>query len=47
MAGAVAALGDDADELFGLLEPWGAALRAAGAYLASGADDLARRGSAR
>ena len=46
MAAPMAALGDDADELFSLLEPWGAALRAAGAYLSGGADDLARKGSA-
>ena len=46
MAGAIAALGADADELFSLLEPWGVALRAAGAYLSGGADDLARKASA-
>jgi hypothetical protein len=40
---AVVALGADAEELFAILEPWGAAMRAAGAYLAGGADDLARR----
>ena len=45
MASALRALGDDADELFALLEPWGAALRASGAYLSSGADDLAERGA--
>ncbi len=43
MAAPMAALGDDADELFELLKPWGAALRAAGAYLSSGADDLAKK----
>ena len=35
------ALGDDLDELVALLLPWGAALRAAGAYLPSGPHDLA------
>ena len=39
----VEALGDDADELFGLLEPWGAAIRAAGGYLQGGPHDLAGR----
>lgn len=43
MAAPIAALGDDADELFALLAPWGRTLRAAGAYLASGADDLAKK----
>lgn len=47
MARAMAALGDDADELFDLLRPWGTALRAAGAYLSSGADDLARKATGR
>lgn len=42
MGPAMRSLGDDADELFALLEPWGHALREAGAYLASGADDLAK-----
>lgn len=41
MAGVVAALGDDADELFGILAPWGEAIRGAGGYLTS-AGDLAR-----
>ena len=45
-AGAITALGTEADELFSLLEPWGVALRAAGAYLSGGADDLARKASA-
>jgi hypothetical protein len=45
MAPALRALGDDADELFALLEPWGVALRASGGYLSSGADDLAKRGA--
>ncbi len=43
MAAAIAALGDDAEELFSLLAPWGATVRAGGGYLAGGADDLARR----
>lgn len=38
---AIAALGDDLDELVGLLEPWGAAVRAAGGYPADGPHDLA------
>ena len=46
MKAAVAALGDDAGELFGLLAPWGATVRAGGGYLAGGADDLARRPAA-
>jgi len=40
---ALAAVGDDAAELFGLLAPWGAALRAAGAYLPAGPHDLAAK----
>jgi hypothetical protein len=35
------AIGDDVDELIGILLPWGAALREAGAYLPSGPHDLA------
>jgi hypothetical protein len=38
---AVEALGDDADELFALLAPWGRAIRAAKGYPASGPHDLA------
>jgi hypothetical protein len=38
----VEALGDDLDELVDLLTGWGTAIRAAGGYLASGAQDLAR-----
>ncbi|CAN5862802.1 hypothetical protein BH24ACT3_BH24ACT3_04740 [soil metagenome] len=38
----VEALGDGFDELVGLLRPWGAAVRAAGGYLASGPHDLAQ-----
>lgn len=44
MAAAVAALGDDANELFGLLVPWGQAIRAQRGYLTSGAQDLASEG---
>jgi hypothetical protein len=47
MANAIAALGDDAGELFGLLEPWGAAVRAGYGYLASGPHDLATAASTR
>lgn len=36
------ALADDFDELIGILGPWGAEIRAAGGYLASGPHDLAR-----
>jgi hypothetical protein len=36
------ALGDDLDELLGILEPWGAAIRKGGGYLSAGPDDLAR-----
>ena len=43
MSSAVDELGSDADELFALLEPWGAELRASGAYLSSGPSDLAAR----
>jgi hypothetical protein len=38
---AVAALGDDVSELLAGLEPWGAAIRAAGGYLPTGPHDLA------
>ena len=41
MAAAVTALGDDHDELFALIAPWGAALREHGAYLGGGPGDLA------
>lgn len=37
----VTALGDDLDELVAILRPWGAAIRAAGGYPASGPHDLA------
>jgi hypothetical protein len=39
----VEALGDDFDELIAILQPWGAAIRAAGGYLAAGPNDLAAR----
>jgi hypothetical protein len=42
---AIDALGDDLDELLGILEPWGAAIRATGGYLAAGPHDLAARAS--
>lgn len=45
MAPVMANLGDDAGELVELLKPWGAALRAAGAYPASGPHDLAEKGA--
>jgi hypothetical protein len=38
MRPAIEALGDDLDELADTLEPWGAAIRAAGGYLGSPAD---------
>ncbi len=41
MAPVMDRLGDDVDELIALLDPWGAAIRAAGGYLASGPHDLA------
>ena len=37
----IEAIGDDIDELCSLLEPWGAAVRAAKGYLSSGPHDLA------
>ena len=42
----LAALGDDLDELLGILLPWGAAIRAAKGYPASGPHDLADVASA-
>ncbi|CAN5694837.1 hypothetical protein BH10ACT1_BH10ACT1_35860 [soil metagenome] len=39
----LAALGDDLDELLGLLRPWGGQIRDAGGYPASGPHDLAIR----
>jgi hypothetical protein len=41
MAKALAVLGDERDELFALLEPWGVTIRAANGYPASGPHDLA------
>lgn len=38
----IEALGDDLDELIGILAPWGEAIRSAGGYLATGPHDLAR-----
>ena len=37
-------LGGDLEELLGILEPWGAAIRAAGGYLPGGPHELAGRG---
>lgn len=45
MAGAIAAIGDDIQELFTILEPWGATVRDGFGYLASGPHDLARQAS--
>ena len=47
MAAPIAAIGADSDELFALLGPWGAAIRAERGYLTSGANDLAKPGSSR
>jgi hypothetical protein len=46
MANAIAAIGDDAAELFRLLEPWGTAIRAGRGYLTSGPHDLAKERTA-
>jgi hypothetical protein len=43
MQPAVDALGSDAEELFAILKPWGAAIRATGGYLGAGASDLGRQ----
>lgn len=43
----VEALGDGLDALVGILRPWGAAIRAAGGYLASGPHDLARNAASK
>jgi hypothetical protein len=40
MQPALDALGNDAEELFAILKPWGAAMRATGGYLGGGAGDL-------
>lgn len=45
MAPALDALGDDVAELFEILEPWGATVRAGRGYLAAGPHDLARKAS--
>jgi hypothetical protein len=45
MQPALDALGDDLEELCGLMAPWGAAIRAAGGYLNSGPHDLASAAS--
>jgi hypothetical protein len=47
--GAIETIGDDFDELIGILQPWGAAIRDAGGYLPSGPHELAssRRPEAR
>ena len=45
MAGPIAALGDDIDELFAILTPWGATVRAGFGYLSSGPHDLADQAS--
>jgi hypothetical protein len=42
---ALDALGGDLEELLGILEPWGAAIRAAGGYLSGGPHDLAAAAS--
>jgi hypothetical protein len=42
MSAAIAVLGDDIDELFTIMEPWGTTIRAGAGYLASGPHDLAR-----
>jgi hypothetical protein len=41
MRGAMAAIGDDLDELLGIIGPWSAAIRDAKGYLGGGASDLA------
>ena len=41
MTPAIEALGDDIDELFTLMEPWGATIRDGFGYLSSGPHDLA------
>jgi hypothetical protein len=43
----VDALGGDLDELLGILEPWGAAIRGVGGYLPGGPHDLAAAASGR
>jgi hypothetical protein len=43
MAGVIGVLGDDADELIGILRPWGEAIRAAGGYPGNPGDLLRAR----
>ena len=45
MLGAINALGDDIEELFSIVEPWGATVRAGFGYLSSGPHDLADQAS--
>jgi hypothetical protein len=47
MATAIEALGNDIDELFTIMEPWGTAVRAGFGYLASGPHDLASAAASR
>jgi hypothetical protein len=42
LSAAIGALGDDIDELFALMQPWGDAVRKGFGYLASGPHDLAK-----
>jgi hypothetical protein len=42
---AIETLGDDFDELIGILAPWGTAIRAAGGYLPTGPHELAAAAS--
>src|SRR4051812_38698409 len=42
LSAAIAALGDDIDELFAIMQPWGDAVREGFGYLPSGPHDLAR-----
>jgi hypothetical protein len=45
MAGALAAIGEDFDELIDIIEPWGQVVRGGFGYLASGPHDLAAAAS--
>ena len=47
MLAPITAIGDDIEELFAMLEPWGAAVRSAKGYLGSGPHDLADAASGR
>ncbi len=47
LQGVVAALGDDLDELLGIIRPWGAAVRDAKGYPMSGPQDLADQATPR